>query len=96
MELRLHGTVLYNSIYRADDQLLVNPHVYGVMANNAPVFQLRKIPGGEMASTGGGVDGRVVERGTHASLLAQRGLYSELYETQFADQEADGPQSPAA
>jgi transcriptional regulator with XRE-family HTH domain len=50
VELRLHGTVLYNSIYRADDQLLVNPHIYGVMANNAPVFQLRKIPGGDMAS----------------------------------------------
>jgi hypothetical protein len=51
VELRLHGTVLYNSIYRADDQLLVNTHIYGVMANNAPVFHLRKIPGGEMAST---------------------------------------------
>ena len=36
VELRLHGTVLYNSIYRADDQLLVNTHIYGVMANNAP------------------------------------------------------------
>jgi transcriptional regulator with XRE-family HTH domain len=51
VEIRLHGTILYNSIYRADDQLLVNTHVYGVMANNAPVFHLRKIPGGEMAST---------------------------------------------
>ena len=51
VEIRLHGTVLYNSIYRADDQLLVNTHVYGVMANNAPMFHLRKIPGGEMAST---------------------------------------------
>jgi transcriptional regulator with XRE-family HTH domain len=51
VEVRLHGTVLYNSIYRADDQLLVNTHVYGIMANNAPVFHLRKIPGGELAST---------------------------------------------
>jgi ATP-binding cassette subfamily B protein len=41
-------------------------------------------------------DGRVVERGTHASLLAQNGLYAELYHTQFADQEESGPQSPAA
>jgi hypothetical protein len=50
-EIRLHGTVLYNSIYRADEQLLVNTHIYGVMANNAPVFHLRKIPGGDMAAT---------------------------------------------
>jgi len=41
-------------------------------------------------------DGRVVERGTHASLLTQNGLYAELYHTQFADQEVAGPQSPAA
>jgi ATP-binding cassette subfamily B protein len=32
-------------------------------------------------------DGRIVERGTHAALLAQNGLYAELYRTQFADQE---------
>jgi ATP-binding cassette subfamily B protein len=37
-------------------------------------------------------DGRIVERGTHSSLLAQNGLYAELYHTQFADQE----DSPAA
>jgi ATP-binding cassette, subfamily B, bacterial len=41
-------------------------------------------------------DGRVVERGTHASLLAQNGLYSELYHTQFADQETSGPETPVA
>lgn len=29
------------------------------------------------------VDGRVVQRGTHAELLAQGGVYSGLYETQF-------------
>jgi hypothetical protein len=51
VEIRLHGTILYNSIYRADDQVLVNTHIYGTMANNTPVFHLRKIPGGEMVST---------------------------------------------
>lgn len=32
--------------------------------------------------------GRVVERGTHATLLAQSGPYRELYDAQFAGQEA--------
>lgn len=49
VEIRLHGTILYNSIYRADDQVFVNTHIYGVMANNAPFFHLRKIPGAAMA-----------------------------------------------
>ena len=39
--------------------------------------------------------GRIVEQGTHAALLAQNGLYSELYHTQFADQEVSGPQASA-
>ncbi len=39
-ELRLHDTVLYNSIYRADDEMLVNSHVYGHPAAHAPVFHL--------------------------------------------------------
>ena len=30
-------------------------------------------------------DGQIVERGTHTQLLARRGRYSELYETQFRD-----------
>ena len=33
-------------------------------------------------------DGRIVERGTHPQLLARRGRYSELYETQFRDDSA--------
>jgi ATP-binding cassette subfamily B protein len=33
-------------------------------------------------------DGKVTERGTHAELLAAGGLYTELYHTQFAQQDA--------
>jgi transcriptional regulator with XRE-family HTH domain len=51
IEFRLHRTVLYNSIYRADDQLLVNTHIYGSPASQAPVFHLRRVAGGGMVST---------------------------------------------
>jgi transcriptional regulator with XRE-family HTH domain len=51
VEIRLHRTVLYNSIYRADDELLVNTHVYGFGASVAPVLHLRKVAGGDMVNT---------------------------------------------
>jgi transcriptional regulator with XRE-family HTH domain len=50
IEIRLHGTVLYNSIYRADEQLLVNQHSYGIPAAHAPVFCLCDTDGGGMAA----------------------------------------------
>ncbi len=40
IDLRLHDTVLYNSIYRADDELLVNTHIYRLPAGHAPVLHL--------------------------------------------------------
>ncbi|WP_432198612.1 helix-turn-helix domain-containing protein [Streptomyces sp. bgisy027] len=42
IEVRTHATTLYNSIYRADDQALVNAHVWGVNAYGAPVWHLRR------------------------------------------------------
>lgn len=51
VEIRLHDTVLYNSIYRADDQVLVNTHVYGVAASNAPFLHLRRVAGGDIVNT---------------------------------------------
>ena len=50
IEIRLHRTVLYNSIYRADDQLMVNQHTYGIPAAQAPVFCLSNTGTSEMAS----------------------------------------------
>lgn len=40
LELRLHGTVLYDSMYRGDEVMLVNTHVYGLPAAHAPVLKL--------------------------------------------------------
>jgi transcriptional regulator with XRE-family HTH domain len=48
---RLHDSTLYNSIYRADDEMLVNPHVYGIGAYMAPVLHLRRLPGGGLFDT---------------------------------------------
>ncbi|MFC6566528.1 XRE family transcriptional regulator [Actinoplanes utahensis] len=51
IEFRLHRTVLYNSIYRADDQVLVNTHIYSFAASQAPVLHLRRVAGGGMVNT---------------------------------------------
>jgi transcriptional regulator with XRE-family HTH domain len=50
IEVRLHRTVLYNSIYRADERLMVNQHTYGIPAAQAPVFCLSSTGGSEMAA----------------------------------------------
>ena len=34
--------------------------------------------------------GNVLEQGTHDSLMAQKGFYANLYQSQFADSEATG------
>ncbi|MCX2948137.1 DUF5919 domain-containing protein [Lentzea sp. NEAU-D7] len=51
VEIRLHGTTLYNSIYRFDDEMLVNTHVHGFMAAHAPVLHLRRLSGGDLFET---------------------------------------------
>ena len=45
VELRLHDTPLYNSIYRFDDEMLVNVHAYGILAAYTPVMHLRRVDG---------------------------------------------------
>jgi hypothetical protein len=42
--------VLYNSLYRADDELLVNTHIHGVPAAHAPVLHLDASAGGDLAT----------------------------------------------
>ncbi|MDT3398966.1 helix-turn-helix transcriptional regulator [Streptomyces sp. B1866] len=51
VEIRTHGTTLYNSLYRADDQIMVNAHVWGVNAYAAPVWHLRRSGTGGMFDT---------------------------------------------
>ncbi|TDC33022.1 XRE family transcriptional regulator [Micromonospora sp. KC213] len=46
-----HETTLYNSIYRFDDEMLVNMHVYGFPAPHAPVMHLRRLNGGDLFGT---------------------------------------------
>jgi transcriptional regulator with XRE-family HTH domain len=48
IEIRLHQSVLYNSIYRADAQLFVNQHAYGIPAAHAPVFCLHESKSDDM------------------------------------------------
>ncbi|WP_329079768.1 XRE family transcriptional regulator [Streptosporangium sp. NBC_01469] len=45
VEIRLHDTPLYNSIYRFDDEMLVNVHVYGILAAYTPTLHIRRIDG---------------------------------------------------
>lgn len=51
IEVRTHATTLYNSIYRADDQVMINAHVWGVNAYGAPVWHLRRSGEGGMFDT---------------------------------------------
>jgi hypothetical protein len=47
-EIRLHDTTLYASVFRYDDQLLANPHVYGEPASLNPTLHFRKLDGGSL------------------------------------------------
>jgi hypothetical protein len=51
VQICLHPTVLYNSIYRADDEMLINHHVYGIAAAYAPVLHLRRHGDDELFAT---------------------------------------------
>jgi transcriptional regulator with XRE-family HTH domain len=44
-QIRLHDTPLYNSIYRFDDEMIVNTHVYGILAAYTPCLRLRRVDG---------------------------------------------------
>jgi transcriptional regulator with XRE-family HTH domain len=49
-ETRLHREIIYNSIYRADDELLVGQHAYGIPAGSAPILHLGRGSNGDMVA----------------------------------------------
>ena len=48
LDLRLHDTTLYATLFRSDDTVLVNTHVHGAPAAQSPVLHLHRVPGGRV------------------------------------------------
>lgn len=51
IEIRTHATTLYNSVFRGDDEMMVNAHVWGTNAYGAPVWHLRRTLDGGLFDT---------------------------------------------
>ncbi len=51
VEIRLHRAVMYNSIYQADDQLLISQHAYGISDERAPLLHLRAADHSDLIAT---------------------------------------------
>ena len=51
VQIRLHQTALYNSLYRADAEILVNAHIYATPAANAPTWHVRATDNADMLTT---------------------------------------------
>jgi hypothetical protein len=48
-DVRLHSTTLYASLFRYDDEVLINPHAYGEPASANPTLHMRMLDGGRVA-----------------------------------------------
>jgi hypothetical protein len=48
-QMRLHSTTLYASLFRYDDEIMVNPHAYGEPASANPTLHLRRLDGAQIA-----------------------------------------------
>ncbi|WP_086824571.1 DUF5919 domain-containing protein [Allokutzneria sp. NRRL B-24872] len=51
IEIRLHKRTLYNSVFRFDDEMVVNTHVFGVPGGHAPAMHLRRLSSSHMFET---------------------------------------------
>jgi uncharacterized protein DUF5919 len=49
IEMRLHACTLYASLFRYDDEIMVNPHAWGEPASANPAMHLRRLDGGTVA-----------------------------------------------
>lgn len=47
IEIKYHSTILYNSLFRGDNELFVTPHLYGLHGSRAPLLHLRRSQGKE-------------------------------------------------
>jgi transcriptional regulator with XRE-family HTH domain len=46
VELHVHATPMYTSLFRFDDEMFVTPHLYGRTGFRAPLLHLRRLGGG--------------------------------------------------
>jgi hypothetical protein len=67
VQARQHGATLYASIFRFDEALLANTHVYGACASQSPVLHLQRIPDGRLFAHYMESFERTWESATHAS-----------------------------
>jgi transcriptional regulator with XRE-family HTH domain len=51
VKMRFHRTTLYNSIFRFDDEMIINTHVYGIQGAHAPSLHLRRLSAGDLFET---------------------------------------------
>jgi transcriptional regulator with XRE-family HTH domain len=64
IKAKFHSTTLYNSIYRFDNEMLVNTHAYGFPAAHSPVLHLRRLSSGDLFDTYADSFDRVWSSGT--------------------------------
>jgi hypothetical protein len=50
IEMRLHACTLYASLFRYDDEIIVNPHAFGEPSSANPALHLRRLDGGQVAA----------------------------------------------
>jgi hypothetical protein len=50
IEMRLHSCTLYASLFRYDNEIMVNPHAWGEPGSANPVLHMRRLDGGQVAA----------------------------------------------